>query len=475
MASGAWGFKMTTRKVTGSERENLRLQRTRRGWSENEAAFRIYQLGADHGVPEDQLGVDGRAVGRWELCKTLPNQVYTALLSLLYNLPPEQLDLPPLVLPVASSAPTEGGSTPATLPINQLDLSVVAEDPYTVLRRQFLYQLFTFAGATMVSPSQLVATPSTANSVDIDEFIHECQASISGCWRVLQGADLVLVAPVLVTWLPTLDTMLRRSERTNELARLATEGYILAGLITVLQGHHDRAEWCCHQAVEYADASNDRNLQAAALKHLATKYRDAHYPILTLRTYERAIPLLDEVTPLLRSRIYLGLALAHADCGNNGDAVRYWDLAQETFPHDPQHDPAFQFADCRRSSLHHYGGLIHLALGRPNEAWDAFAETTGRPLEGDVPERTVIEITNCQAMAAIAQRDLDLAAATLESAALGAARLQSPMRYRESAAIYQTIARQWPNDRRVRRLAPLFEPAAIESGRVRKSDESSGQ
>jgi len=204
-----------------------------------------------------------------------------------------------------------------------------------MLRRQFLYQLFAFAavGGTMLSPAQLVATPTTSNnSVDIDQFIHECRSSMSACWRLLHGTDLVLVPPVLVTWLPVLDTMLRRSDRrATELAKLATEGYILAGLVTVLQGHNDRAEWCCHQAVEYAELSNDPNIHAAALKHLATKYRDAQYPIITLRTYERAIPLLDRISPLLRSRIYLGLGLAHADCGNNREAVRYWELAQETF------------------------------------------------------------------------------------------------------------------------------------------------
>jgi len=40
---------------------------------------------------------------RWSLAKTQPNQLYTALLSLLFELPPEELGLPPLVLPVGFS------------------------------------------------------------------------------------------------------------------------------------------------------------------------------------------------------------------------------------------------------------------------------------------------------------------------------------------------------------------------------------
>src|SRR5438309_8070138 len=89
-----------TRKPTGRERERLRQERKRRGWSANTVANKLHNLGVEPGVLEDQLGVDGRTVYRWESGVTQPNPVYVALLSILYNLPPEQLDLPPLVLPV---------------------------------------------------------------------------------------------------------------------------------------------------------------------------------------------------------------------------------------------------------------------------------------------------------------------------------------------------------------------------------------
>jgi hypothetical protein len=81
-------------------------------------ANKLHNLGIEHGVPEDQLGVDGRAVIRWESGQTQPNQVYTALLSILYNLPPEKLDLPPLVIPVSSPSNAAGGeaNAPATAP-----------------------------------------------------------------------------------------------------------------------------------------------------------------------------------------------------------------------------------------------------------------------------------------------------------------------------------------------------------------------
>jgi DNA-binding transcriptional regulator YiaG len=95
---------MAARKPTGRERERLRQERKRRGWSANTVANKLHNLGIERGVAEHQLGVDGRTVYRWESGRTQPNPVYAALLSILYNLPPEELDLPPLVIPVASSA-----------------------------------------------------------------------------------------------------------------------------------------------------------------------------------------------------------------------------------------------------------------------------------------------------------------------------------------------------------------------------------
>src|SRR5439155_15413901 len=122
----ASGYTMATRKLTGRERENLRRARTRRGWSANAVANKLHNLGIDRSVPEDQLGVDGRAVLRWESGKTQPNQIYTALLSLLYNLPPEQLDLPPLVIPVASSGSSTGEEADA---VTKLPSVLPMEDP----------------------------------------------------------------------------------------------------------------------------------------------------------------------------------------------------------------------------------------------------------------------------------------------------------------------------------------------------------
>src|SRR5579872_420619 len=94
---------MTTPGTPGRHqpRPKLRRARMQRGWSGSDLAVNLYNLGIERGVPEHKLGVDARTVSGWELGKREPNETYTALLSVLFGLPPSQLDLPALVLPVA--------------------------------------------------------------------------------------------------------------------------------------------------------------------------------------------------------------------------------------------------------------------------------------------------------------------------------------------------------------------------------------
>jgi len=333
-----------------------------------------------------------------------------------------------------------------------------SEDEFTMMRRQFLQWLLSFAGSSVVPPSY-VPRASGQPAVDIELFAHECEAQMHACWRLMQGRDMIVVPTTLMSWLPSLESLVRQpSPHQRQLAGVAAEGYMLSGLVTVLQGHHDRAEWCCRQAVEYATLAHDPNLTVAALKHLAAKYLSAQYPLLTLRTYQQAVPYLDHVSPLLRGRTHLGLALAYARVGNQPDAEQQLDLAHASFPAEPEGDPAFIYADARRASLNHYGGLIHLALNRPLQAWETFAAAAPVEPSNGVPERTVIQIVNCQAEAALALRDLDMATAHLEAARSAGRELGSPKRLRDTAKLYGQLRAGWPSDPRVKRLESLFQP-----------------
>jgi DNA-binding transcriptional regulator YiaG len=456
---------MTERKPTGRERNRLYLERKRRGWSANTVANQVHNLGIEYGVPADQLGVDGRTVYRWESGATQPNPLYVALLSILYTQPPEELDLPPLVIPLPSRAhPYESGAAspaPALPTVPAVPPTTTTEDPFLVIRRQFLKDMLATAATVLLLPDpEQAILPWPSTRLDMEALLSECRANFTVCWRLLLGSDLIVIPSVLIRWLPLLERLVREDTRYSKaLASLASEGYVLAGIVAVLHGHNDRGEWCCKQAVQYAAMTDVPNLYVAALKHLATKYNDARYPLLTLSTYQQAVPFLDRTTPLLRSRINLGLALAYAQCGHQREAMQRWNIAQELFPDDPQSDPAFDYADCRRSSLNHYGGLIYRAFGEPLEAWRTFNAATTGPIVLDVPERTVVEIIICKADAAVAAGDVELACNELESAYAGAFRLRSEQRFNASLEVFNRLQRTHPGDHRVQRLEPLFEPA----------------
>src|SRR5205807_1499901 len=117
------------------------------------------------------------------------------------------------------------------------------EDTYSVLRRHFLQQLFTVAGGAFMTPplpSAAQHPASTPMHVDIDEFIHLAEANLLACWRLMSGDEIVVVPTVLIAWLPRIDALLRQpSQHRYQLAALATQGYILAGLVTVLQRQYD--------------------------------------------------------------------------------------------------------------------------------------------------------------------------------------------------------------------------------------------
>jgi transcriptional regulator with XRE-family HTH domain len=163
--------RVTTREASGrfQPRPNLRRERRKRGWAENDVAVRLYNLGVEHRVPEDELGVDARTVSRWELGKSRPNQTYTALLSLLFNLPPEQLGLRPLVIPTGFAPP----STVTILSDAAATAAGPAVDSEEVKRREFtLMVLLGMAGLPRIDLDRLAATlaGSTVDSAALDDL-----------------------------------------------------------------------------------------------------------------------------------------------------------------------------------------------------------------------------------------------------------------------------------------------------------------
>ncbi len=313
-----------------------------------------------------------------------------------------------------------------------------------LLRRQLL---FGFLGIPLLPFSHRLAVP------DAEAYLAECQEHIRACWQLLAGKEISVAQFLLCSWLPLLESLVAKpSQYQRQAAHLAAQGYMLVGLVAILQRRNDAAEWSRRQAVDYAALSGDVSLQVAAIKHLATQYDDLQCWSLQRHIYEQALPLIADATPLLRSRIELGLALAEARLGEQQAALRWWEKAQTDFPSYPEdHDPAYSYADCGSATFNHYGGLMYLELGQAEKAFNLLDG-----LRKPVPLRTDNEITLCKVQATLALHDLDRTKAYMEIGLQGAVALQSEMRLHDAQRLYQQACTLWPNEKVLKTLEELF-------------------
>lgn len=118
-------------------------------------------------------------------------------------------------------------------------------------------------------------------------------------------------------------------------------------------------------------------MQVSALKQLALTFEYENRPGAVLQTYQKAIPYLKEVSPLLRARMYAGLAGAYSQCnqkqgGQVDEALNALGHAYESFPEKPEEDPSFLYADCDYFTIVLWDGLVHLDIDQPEAARKAF-------------------------------------------------------------------------------------------------------
>ena len=395
-------------------------------------------------VASERIGVDRVTYSRWERGEQDPHPSTLDLLCRTFDMSPEDLGFGHLVATDARK-----------------DLEDLAMDE----KRRNLFRQALQIGAALTLPTSDLATANTLEqalsaklSLSDSMLLEHFSKLITICWGLLRVDGLPTVGSLLPTFLPEITELVQQSPTCQkEAAALAAQGYILAGLVATLQLDHAASEAYCKRAVLLSRVAEDRTLESASLKHLAVKYFDLKHPRQTLQTYQEALQFVDRVSPLMQSRTYLGLAAAYAQIGQKQDALRYLGMAQETFPEAPEKDVSFTYADCGASSLNHYGGLIYMELDQPQKAWETFAEVEKLKQRIVIPERTIIEIVNCQAESAVAQRNLDLASTHIQAGVTGALKLKSERRFADTFAVYKNMRLVWPYEPQVKALGELFQ------------------
>ena len=328
-----------------------------------------------------------------------------------------------------------------------------SEETSTLSRRQAI------AAIAMLPVSLLQSLQQTQQSTVLpEELLPQCAASITACWDLTNGTEMSLIGQVLSIYHPKLVKLAQQhSKCQSQIADLVAQGFLLNSLVALDQLNLPAMEEYSKLAVQYSQLAENYNLQAVALKQQATMFLVAKNPGHALQIYQRTLPFIKQISPLLRSRVYQGLASASARCGRDKeDAKRYLGLAYDTFPDDFENDPSFLYADSGLSVLHMYAGLTYLDLDQPEDAWDSFAQVDGLQPKIAIGEFTQLEFLNLQTRTAIAMRDQERSCKHLEAAVKLANTLDCSYGHTEAYDNYQHMRLVWHGDSQIKDLVDLF-------------------
>lgn len=176
-----------------------------------------------------------------------------------------------------------------------------------------------------------------------------------------------------------------------------------------------------------------------------------------MQTYQRALPSLDNVPPLLRSCIYAALSGVYAQFQQKQDAYHFIGFAYESFGEHQGDEPYFLRAiNASQNLLIHWDGKNHLLLGEPRMAEQVFMQLDVLDPNMKLPKRIRVEAINNRARMFIAVGNMEQACIYLEVAVKTAVEIGSRLRLQEVATTFQSLKRTWPHEKNVRELGDLF-------------------
>jgi tetratricopeptide (TPR) repeat protein/transcriptional regulator with XRE-family HTH domain len=330
-------------------------------------------------------------------------------------------------------------------------------------RHDLIVKALQMSGATFTLPpamsldnlEQLVVAMDNPSRVGTPALAY-LEGVIESCWHLSNASKITEVEQILPTYLPHLVTFAYQpSKHQQKAAQLTSQGYILAAELD--RGNIHAMKAYCQQAILYSQIAENADIQVAALKQQATICLVGGDPATALLKYEEALPLINDISPLLRSRVYLGLASASARCNRKQDALRYLDLARESFPGQPEQDPDYLYSVCSRPVLYLYEALTYADLGQPENAWQALLTVDGLQPTMPVPISTRIEFLNLQAKIAAELGNLEQSASYLQASVYASRKYGYNLWLNEAQTIYQQLVRRWPHEPQIQALREVFE------------------
>ncbi len=329
------------------------------------------------------------------------------------------------------------------------------QDEQISARRQFLFALVALP-LTLQSRSHDLRADR-----DIEEFLRLCSVSLSTCWHLMRGQGIAVLEEVVAQYVPTLMSLVRRPSPSQPLAaRLATQAKFLQALLCMHRLDFAGRELHCLEAVQYSRLSGSGKMQVAALQYLGYfyVYYLAGRSEKAIAIFLEALRLLGTEDSLFRSNIYIGLADAYAQRGEEKQALESIELAKQHCPNDPEQDPSFLYAACGWSELYRREGRTYLDLARHSPDRDFYqrayaASTRSVSLQSSIGERGTTETLIHLADAACGLGELELYVDCLHKGAQMAIALGSHKRYSEAVEVFQRTPDKWKAEQRILVLA----------------------
>ncbi|MGH2479494.1 MAG: hypothetical protein ACRDHW_07570 [Ktedonobacteraceae bacterium] len=296
----------------------------------------------------------------------------------------------------------------------------------------------------------------SSSSLAAEEVLPLYTSSIPACWQLYFSGGLAGVERVLPDYITQMVSLVQRMPKHRQTAAsLASKAYQLEYLLALQHQDFGNALKQARLAFQYADLADDNNLRMAALFRQGNVFFALKRPLQCAQKCQEAIQYSQGTSPLLLGQAYIGLAEAQARMGLNQEARRSQGLALEIFPHVPESDSQYDYTHFNHFTLANFRGLMYLQLEQPQEAWQIFTQVDKVIPQGLIPQR--VELLTRQATTSLELGDLEQTSVYMEAATLAAQKLGSDLRLNENVETYLLAQAKWPQEKRVKALAELFQ------------------
>ena len=283
---------------------------------------------------------------------------------------------------------------------------------------------------------------------------------LASCWQSYMSGgqrELESLVPAYITSLsrPTLAP----GPEQKTAASLMSQVYQLLALLDLQRGDFVAAQTNGTQALVYSQLSKDWNVYVAAQIRMASIFAARKRIGPALNAYNDALYCVntntDLISPTLHSWIFAGLAEIQATMGREAEALQLLKLAMAVFPSRPEEDACIAYAQCDRSLLYLYQGLVFLRLGQSRLAWEAFSQVD--EMKPAPPERMRAEFLRYRAYTSLVLGNMTQSCVYLEAAARAVQAINSDLGTSQIYSLYEDMLAIWGQEPRVRGLAMLFQ------------------